>query len=444
MLSAVLDGCCSCSLLCSTEKKGAAMGEKMLLVEEAQAIMLAHARRTEVVSVPVWQAAGRVLAGDVATDIDLSPFANSAMDGYAVRAEDLASACADSPVELEVVGHEAAGHVFAGAVEPGTTVRIMTGAPVPPGADAVVKYEVVAVCEGDGNEGSRVAFTAPAFVGENIREAGLEAHRGEAVLHAGEVCTAAGCGLAASAGHETLSVYRAPRVGIISLGTELVAPAVTPDRGQIRDANSSTLMAQALDAGAEPTFFGIAPDDEEAIATLIRKAAQTCDLVITSGGASAGDYDYVTALVHREGQVLFDRVSMRPGKAITFGLLGKTPYLGLSGNPAAAYVGFEMLARPMLRAMQGYPEGLRPRQQARVTHNVSKRQERRFYDRASVARDAVTGELTVTSATSQNSALLGTLHHANCLLTVPDGLVGYAAGDMVEVVRIDLPEGAVL
>ena len=128
----------------------------MILVEEAQAIMLAHARRTEAVSVPVWQAAGRVLAGDVTTDIDLSPFANSAMDGYAVRAEDLASACADTPVELEVVGHEAAGHVFAGAVEPGTTVRIMTGAPVPPGADAVVKYEVVAVCEGDGNEGSRL------------------------------------------------------------------------------------------------------------------------------------------------------------------------------------------------------------------------------------------------------------------------------------------------
>lgn len=420
------------------------MDEHMILVEEAQEIILAHVEPTDTIEIPVWQAAGRPLAHDATTDIDLAPFASSAMDGYAVHAADLANASSDTTVELDVVGHEAAGHVFEGYIERGCAVRIMTGAPVPEGADAVVKYEIVEVLEGDGNEGSRVRFAAPAKQGENIREAGLEAHAGEVVMRAGEVCTPAGCGLLASAGHMSVSVHRAPRVAIISLGTELVTPNIVPARGQIRDANAFALMAQAADAGAEPTYLGIAPDDEAAIRELVLRAIAEYDFVVTSGGASAGDYDYVTALVRREGEVLFDRVSMRPGKAITFGLVQGVPYLGLSGNPAAAAVGFEMLARPAIREMLGYPAGLRPRQRARVLHGVKKSQARRFYDRAHVERDAQTGELQVRSARSQNSALLGTLHRANCLLTVPDGPKGYAAGDMVEVVRIDVAEGVEL
>ena len=208
------------------------------------------------------------MAHDATTDIDLAPFASSAMDGYAVHAVDLANASSDTTVELDVVGHEAAGHVFEGHIERGCAVRIMTGAPVPEGADAVVKYEIVEVLEGDGNEGSRVRFAAPAKQGENIREAGLEAHAGEVVMRAGEVCTPAGCGLLASAGHMSVSVHRAPRVAIISLGTELVTPNIVPARGQIRDANAFALMAQAADAGAEPTYLGIAPDDEAAIREL--------------------------------------------------------------------------------------------------------------------------------------------------------------------------------
>ena len=203
-------------------------------------------------------------------------------------------------------------------------------------------------------------------------------------------------------------------------------------------------MAEALDAGAEPVFYGIAPDDEQAIAELVHRAVQECDFVITSGGASAGDYDYVTALVHREGEVLFDRISMRPGKAITFGLLGGKPYLGLSGNPAAAYVGFEMLARPAIRKMRGFAEGARPVQQATLTHSVKKRQHRRFFDRATVLRDPETGELLVTEAKTQNSALLGTMQRANCLLRIHEGPCDLAAGDVVDVVRVDLPEGTVL
>ena len=419
------------------------MAEKLIPLEDAQSIVLSHVAPTNLVEIPVWQAAGFPLAEDAVADIDISPFANSAMDGYAVRSADLAQASGETPVTLDVIGHEAAGHVFEGALGPGETVRIMTGAPVPEGADAVVKYEIVEVLDGDGNELARPLLGAGQG-GENVRSAAEEAHAGDVVIHAGEVVAPAGAGLLASAGYASVKVHAAPRVGIISLGTELVAPSKVPARGQIRDSNSSALMAEALDAGAEPVFYGIASDDEQAIAELVHRAVQECDFVITSGGASAGDYDYVTALVRREGEVLFDRISMRPGKAIMFGLLGGKPYLGLSGNPAAAYVGFEMLARPAIRKMRGFAEGPRPVQQATLTHGVKKRQDRRFFDRATVLRDPKTGELMVTEAKTQNSALLGTMQRANCLLRIDEGPCELKAGDVVDVVRVDLPEGTVL
>lgn len=419
------------------------MAENLMVLEDAQAIMLERVAPMPVVDVPLHLAAGLPVARDLATDIDLSPFANSAMDGYAIQARDLVDASAATPVELSVIGHEAAGHVFSGAVEQGCAVRIMTGAPLPAGADTVVKYEIVEVASGDGNEGSRVRFTAPARVGDNVREAGLEARAGDVVMHAGEVLAPAGCGLLASAGVTSVPVHRAPVVGVLSIGTELVAPNEVPGRGQIRDANSSALLASVVAAGGEPRFYGIAGDSEDEISSVMLSAAAECDIVISSGGASAGDYDYVTRLVKREGEVLFDRVSMRPGKAITFGVIRDTPYLGLSGNPAAACVGFEMLARPVIRKMRGYGAAPRPVQRARVAHDVAKTQARRFYDRAVLSRDEG-GELVVAAAKSQNSALLGTLQNANCLLMVPDGNDGYSAGDMVPCVRIDLPEGTVL
>lgn len=419
------------------------MAEDLMVLEEARAIVLAHVEATEVEPVPLYRAAGLPAADDVATDIDLSPFANSAMDGYAVRSVDLASASPARPASLSVIAHEAAGVVYEGVVGPGEAVRIMTGAPLPAGADAVVKYEVVEVVGGDGNEGSLVRFEAPAQPGENVREAGLEARAGEVVLRRGEVLSPAGCGLLASAGASEVPVHRAPVVGILSIGTELVSPDAVPGRGQIRDANASALMAAVVAAGGEPRFLGIAGDSEEEIARLMLQAAGACDLVVSSGGASAGDYDFVTELVRREGSVLFDRVSMRPGKAITFGMIRDTPYLGLSGNPAAACVGFEMLARPALRKMRGYSDDARPVQYARTSCDVRKGQARRFYDRAVVSRNAA-GELEVTPARSQNSALLGTLQQANCLLMVPDGDTGYVSGDLVPCVRIDIPEGTVL
>lgn len=416
----------------------------MLEVEEARRIILGRVRATEVHEVPTWLAVGFPLAASVRADIDLAPFANSAMDGYALRAEDLRGTSDETPVELEVVGHEAAGHVFEGRVLQGQAVRIMTGAPVPEACDAVVKYEVVEVLAGDGNEGSRVAFRAPAELGENIREAGLEARVGDEVMQAGEVVTAAGAGLLANAGAATVLVHRAPKVGIISLGTELIDAAEMPRRGQIRDANGPALMASAHAALAEPVFYGIAPDDETQIAELVRRAAGECDVVVTSGGASAGDYDYVTDLIKREGEVMFDRVSIRPGKAVIFGMLGDTPFFGLSGNPAGAYIGFELFVRPALRKMMGHTELERPTQIARSTHDIKKRQGRRFYNRARVERLTDAGELEVMQAPTQNSAMLVDLHRGNCLVVLPAENRGAHAGDMLDVMRYDLPEGTVL
>lgn len=424
--------------------KRAYMSEVLIPLEDAQRMVLDNVRETPVVQVPVWQAAGLPLVEDAMADIDIVPFANSSMDGYAVVAADLEMASPDSPVTLNVIGHEAAGAVFEGTVGTGQTVRIMTGAPLPAGADAVVKYEVVDVLEGDGNEGSRVSFAAPVAVGENVREAGQEAHAGDVVMRAGTVVAPAGAGLLASAGHATVRVHRAPRVAVISLGSELVGPGEVPRRGQIRDSNSSAIMAEAADAGADPVFYGIAADDEAQIGELVHRAFAECDFVVTSGGASAGDYDYVTAWVKRAGTVLFDRISMRPGKAITFGMVDGKPFLGLSGNPAAAYVGFEMLARPAIRKMRGFADAKRPEQRAVLTQPVTKRQERRFYDRARVVRDVATGELTVTPARSQNSALLGTMQDANCLLRIMEGPHDLEPGHVVDVVRVDLPEGSVL
>ena len=320
----------------------------------------------------------------------------------------------------------------------------MTGAPVPEGLDGVVKYEVVEVLEGDGNEGSRVSFTAPAKPGENIRAAGLEARAGDVVMAAGEVVTPAGAGLLANAGHAFVPVHRAPRVGIISLGTELVDAGAVPARGQFRDVNGPALMASAREAGAEPVFYGIAPDDEERICELVRRAASECDVVVTSGGASAGDYDYVTALIEREGEVLFDRVSIKPGKAVTFGLLGETPFFGLSGNPAGAFVGFELFVRPALRKMMGHTELARPVQEARATHGIKKRPGRAAYNRARVERAGADDELEVMQAPTQNSALLVDLHRGNCLVMLDEDAGRVEAGETVAVLRYDVSEGTVL
>ena len=416
---------------------------EMISLEEARTLVLSHVRPLPVETVPVLEAVGRVAAADLASDIDIAPFAHSAMDGFAVRASELAEASPESPVELDVIAEVAAGDVFEGVIGAGQCVRIMTGAPLPADADAVVKYEVVDAVSGDGKPGSRVAFRAPADARANVREAGEEARAGEVVVGRGEVVGAAGVGFLASCGITEVPTYRRPRVAVIAIGSELVAPTEVPAPGKIRNSNSYALAACAQAAGAVPVVLPIVEDTHEALAAAVRDAAVSYDFVVTSGGASNGDFDFIKPVVEELGQLLMTTVNMRPGKAQTFGLVDGTPVFGLPGNPAAAYVGFEMIVRPALRKMQGFSRFERPVVKARLSTDAKKRDPRRIFLRSTLSKDAAGGYV-VTPAKNQSSGLFGPIQRSNCMAILPEGLESRTAGSVVECVLLDVSEEIVL
>lgn len=416
---------------------------EMISLEEARTLVLSHVRPLPVETVPVLEAVGRVAAADLASDIDIAPFAHSAMDGFAVRASELAEASPESPVELDVIAEVAAGDVFEGVIGAGQCVRIMTGAPLPADADAVVKYEVVDAVSGDGKPGSRVAFRAPADARANVREAGEEARAGEVVVGRGEVVGAAGVGFLASCGITEVPTYRRPRVAVIAIGSELVAPTEVPAPGKIRNSNSYALAACAQAAGAVPAVLPIVEDTHEALAAAVRDAAVSYDFVVTSGGASNGDFDFIKPVVEELGQLLMTTVNMRPDKAQTFGLVDGTPVFGLPGNPAAAYVGFEMIVRPALRKMQGFSRFERPVVKARLSTDAKKRDPRRIFLRSTLSKDAAGGYV-VTPAKNQSSGLFGPIQRSNCMAILPEGLESRTAGSVVECVLLDVSEEIVL
>ena len=416
---------------------------EMISLEEARALVLSHVRPLPVETVPVLGAVGRVAAADLASDIDIAPFAHSAMDGFAVRASELAEASPESPVELDVIAEVAAGDVFEGVIGAGQCVRIMTGAPLPTDADAVVKYEVVDAVSGDGKPGSRVAFRAPADARANVREAGEEARAGEVVVGRGEVVGTAGVGFLASCGITEVPTYRRPRVAVIAIGSELVAPTEVPAPGKIRNSNSYALAACAQAAGAVPAVLPIVEDTHEALAAAVRDAAASYDFVVTSGGASNGDFDFIKPVVEELGQLLMTTVNMRPGKAQTFGLVDGTPVFGLPGNPAAAYVGFEMIVRPALRKMQGFSRFERPVVKARLSTDAKKRDSRRIFLRSTLSKDEAGGYV-VTPAKNQSSGLFGPIQRSNCMAILPEGLESRTAGSVVECVLLDVSEEIVL
>jgi molybdopterin molybdotransferase len=365
------------------------------------------------------------------------------MDGFALRAAQLEGASADSPVKLDVIAEVPAGAWFDGEIGEGQCVRIMTGAPLPASADAVVKYEVVDVVSGDGREGSTVAFTQPTSVGSNIRAAGEEAHAGEVIVHAGEVVHSAGVGFLTGCGITRVSTYRRPTVGIIATGSELVNPTEVPVKGQIRNSNSYALAACAIDAGAVPTVLPIAADDFEGLRAAVVAATADFDFVVTSGGAANGDYDFIKKVVDDAGELLMTTVNMRPGKAQTFGIVNGTPVFGLPGNPAAAYLGFEMIIRPALRKMQGYSHFERPHVRAKLTDGAKKKDPRRIFNRATLTKNDA-GEYLVTPAKNQSSGLFGPIQRANCFVILPEGAGHYAEGDMLDCVLLDIPEEVLL
>lgn len=418
---------------------------EMMQVEEALECLLSHVEPIEVETVPLLEAVGRVAAADLTSDCDITPFDHAAMDGFAVRSADLAAASEANPVTCSVIAEVPAGSVYSGAIEPGQVVRIMTGAPVPTAADAVVKYEIVDYGQGDGRQGSQVTFTQPAAVAENIRSKGEEIAAGEVAIHAGEVVSSAGVGFLASCGVVEVPVRRKPRVAVIAIGSELLAPTEPLRPGCIRDSNSYAMAACVAEAGGVAERLPIVADNEDALASAILKAAENFDFIVTTGGASNGDYDFIKPVVERLGTLHMTLVNMRPGKAQTFGLVNGTPVFGLPGNPAAAFCGFEVLVRQALRKMQGFSVYERPMVKARLVGNRKKKDPRRIYLRAELSR-AADGSLQVTPAKNQSSGLFSTIQRANCLAILPEGTAQNPVpeGTMLDCVLIDVQEGTVL
>ena len=411
---------------------------EMISLEEARSLVLSNVAPLSTEVVEVLDAVGRVAAADLASDIDIAPFAHSAMDGFAVHAADLEGASEAAPAELKVIAEIGAGDVYDGPIASGECVRIMTGAPLPDAADSVVKYEIVGVVSGDGKPGSRVSFTAPTKVRSNVREAGEEAHAGEVIVRKGEVIGTAGVGFLAGCGVLQVPVYRRPKVAIAATGSELVDPSEVPTAGKIRNSNSLALAACAKAAGCEPVILPIVKDTYEALEKTVLDAVDAYDFVITSGGAANGDFDFIKPVVEGTGELLMTTVNMRPGKAQTFGLVKGAPVFGLPGNPAAAYCGFEMIIRPALRKMQGFSRFERPIVRARLAEDTKKKDPRRIFMRATLTKDD-TGYV-VTPAKNQSSGLFGPIQRSNCMAIMPEGLESRSAGSLIDCMLLDVPE----
>jgi molybdopterin molybdotransferase len=374
---------------------------------------------------------GCVLVEDVHSTFPLPPFDNSAMDGYAVRSEDVAAASDTNPVLLPVVGDVAAGSTSPYTVQPGLCVRIMTGAPMPPGANAVVPLE-----DTDGGL-AQVGIRIPTAVGRCVRVAGEDAATGTKVLTAGTHLGATQLGLLAAIGRDRVVVRPRPRVVVLSTGSELVEPGQPLTRGQIPDANSSLLTAAALEAGAIAYRVGIVPDEPGVLADTLEDQLIRADVIVTSGGVSVGAYDVVKEVLSRVGTVRFDRVAMQPGMPQGFGTIGpdQIPFFGLPGNPVSSYVSFEVFVRPALRRMLGVEPIMRPIVRARVSEALRSPPGRRSYLRAWLSVEE--GAYTVRPVGGTGSHLIASLAASNALIVVPEASTEVAAGAAVSVLMLE-------
>ena len=411
-------------------------------VNEARELVRQNVKPGGIVKVLPDQAVGRVLASDLYSDIDVTPFDDSAMDGFCLRSADIAAASADTPVNLTCVAHIGAGSHYDQVIQPGQFARIMTGAPVPEGADTVVKIEIVTF-EGQGSVGDAIAFAAPSKPGNNIRKAGEEAKKGDLILHAGAVITPAGAGLLASTGNLEVPVYAAPKVGIFTIGSELVDASEVPGPGMIRDSNVYSISAYVRAAGCEPVVYPRVTDDEQQIEDAFKRAAEECDVVVSTGGACAGDFDYTPAILERLGKIHFLRVNMKPGKSQPFGEINGKPVFVLSGNPGASAMGFEIFVRPALRLLQGFTAIDHPTVMAKLSTDTKKKDARLFFNRGFLSKDEQ-GEYVVSMCKNQSSGLYGSLQESDCLVILPEGAGLISAGTPVTCVLNRIDEGALL
>ncbi|MBE9507305.1 MAG: molybdopterin molybdotransferase MoeA, partial [Chloroflexi bacterium] len=370
------------------------------------------------------------LAEDVYAGADIPPLANSSMDGYAVLAADTTGASREAPARLRVVGEIAAGYITEAKVTPGTAIRIMTGAPIPPGADAVVKVEDTEP------QGEEVTIFAEAPPGQYIRPAGEDVRRGELVLRRGTVVRPQEIGMLATLGHRDVLVTRRPRVAILATGDEVVEIDALLGPGKIRNGNSYSNAAQVVKHGGVPVLLGIARDNVEELTEKIRAGLeQNVDLFLTSGGVSVGDFDIVRDVLAAEGEISFWRVRMKPGKPLAFGKIGSVPVLGLPGNPVSVMVSFEMFVRPAMLKMLGVTGWERHTVEATLVDEVKHKDSRRHYLRVRVEKRGEEYRATLTGG--QGSGILSSMIKANGLAIIPEEWTHVPAGAQVRVMLLD-------
>ncbi len=418
----------------------------MISVDEALERILNLIDVLEAETKPITACLGQVLAEDVYSPFDVPPYDNAAMDGYAVQFSSIVGATPNQPKVLKIIGEAAAGYPCNLEVDAGTAVRIMTGAPLPKGADVVVPFE-------DTDETLRKSATPKGKLTEigicrevakdsNIRRAGEDIKKDTLVLNKGKVLRPADIGVLASLGKATVSVYRRPVVAILATGSELIDIGQPLTPGKIYDSNSYSLLAQVIRYGGIPKLMGIAPDDLEFLKNSLRQSLNS-DLVITSGGVSRGDYDMVKDVLAKEGEISFWTVRMKPGKPLAFGFFEdssgrKIPHLGLPGNPVSVMVTFEVFVRPVILKMMGKKNLAKPTVRAVMENTIKNNDGRRIFVRVIVTKRD--GQFFATLTGPQGSGILTSMVKANGLAIIPESAEIIKPGDVVEVMMLDWDE----
>lgn len=371
-------------------------------------------------SVPVEALTGRVVAEDVQAPVSLPPFYSSAMDGYACRSGDLSAGR-----RLDLVGESLAGHPFHGCLTDGQCIRITTGAAVPDSADTVVIQENIRLSD------NQVTIDEVPVPGANIRAIGHDVHRDQTIAHRGQLLNAMDLGWIAACGVRSISVFRLPRIAVFSTGDELVEPGSELDAGQIYDSNRFAVAALLSHLPAEVTNLGILPDQPDAIESALTKASHSHDLLLTSGGVSVGDADYVKEVVESLGALSLWRMNLKPGKPLAFGRVGEVPFLGLPGNPVSTIVTFLLVARPLILKLSGAVRREPLIQNARLRKPIQHNPGREEYQRGILSREGDAHWVKVTG--DQSSNRLATFSGADCLIRIPKEASDLEAGAIIEV-----------
>ena len=397
----------------------------MIPIEEARTYVMDRCRPKASVATDVADALGLVTASDVIANEALPPFANTAMDGFAVRSADLSRV----PVRLEIVETIAAGHNPKHSVGSGQASRIMTGAPIPDGADAIVMVEKTSV------EGETVTIEIQVEPGNHIRPAGDDLREGDLVFPAGTPLTAGRLGVRCSLCVRKIETYPRLRGGVMSTGDELVDDGGDLKPGQIRDSNRRTLLSLLSGDAFEPVDLGLIADDESAIEEALGQGARDCDAVITSGGVSMGDFDYVKAVLKRIGDMQWMQIAIKPAKPLAFGTIDDTPIFGLPGNPVSSMVSYELFARSGLRSMMGFKEPVRATIKGIAANPISRRIDGKIHY-VRVIAEHEDGATVVYPVSGQGSHMLASMARSNALAVLPDG-EGCKAGEQVDVLVLD-------